>query len=112
MATRPERIILEEGQQAWDAEVDTNFEQLTDAPTPFHSEPTVGDLTSKWPAADYVDCVCIVARTLYISNGTSWEIYRQAALVADSTAATAADMATDFNLLLSALQTAGIMATS
>jgi hypothetical protein len=70
----------------------------------------VGDLPS---ASSYADCLALVVDTLYISNGTTWEVYSGvSANVPDSTATTAADMASDFNDLLAALITAGIMAPS
>jgi hypothetical protein len=69
-------------------------------------------LVGSLPAASsYDDCFALVAETLYISNGATWEIYSGvSANVADSVAVTVAQMATDFNTLLAALQTAGIMA--
>ena len=48
---------------------------------------------------------------LYISDGATWEVYRISDAVPDTTAVTVSEMATDFNTLLSALRTAGIMAT-
>lgn len=74
----------------------------------------VGDLPT---ASSYDDCLAIVgtgaAARIYISNGTTWELYdTQSANVPDSTATTAADMASDFNDLLAALIASGQMASS
>lgn len=110
--TRPERYVLEEGTQAWDGEVDSNFEMLTDGPLPLHSEANTTDLNNNFNPADYDECIVSVAGVLYISDGVSWSVYRQAANVADSTAVTVSEMATDFNELLTSLKNAGIMATS
>lgn len=112
MATRPERLTIGEGEQSWDAKADLNFEALVEGPFPIHTEATIGDLNTNFPPANYEECIVLVGGVLYISDGATWGVYIQAANVPDSTATTVADMATDFNTLLSALQTAGIMATS
>jgi len=112
MTTRPERITITDGQQAWDGEVDLNFGQLTDAPFPMHFEDTIGALTTNFPPANYDQCTALIDTTMYISDGATWSVYREGVFVADSTAVTVADLATDFNELLASLQGAGIMATS
>tara|TARA_R110002167_G_scaffold89910_1_gene242573 strand:- start:3157 stop:3498 length:342 start_codon:yes stop_codon:yes gene_type:complete len=112
MATRPERIGLIADQQAWDGEVDANFGLAFDTPFPIHTELTLVDLQNNFSASTHDECVALVVGVLYISIGNVWVEYTPiAANVADSTAVTVADMATDFNLLLTALQNAGIMAT-
>jgi hypothetical protein len=111
MATRPERISLSEGTQAWDGEVDANFNMLINAPLPLHFEGSVLDLNTNFPAVNYDDCIVTVSGVLYISDGAVWSVYRLSAAVPDTTAVTVSEMATDFNTLLSALRTAGIMAT-
>ena len=110
--TRPTRRILASGIAAWDADADFNFSILTDGPFPMVIYDTTGDLPT---ASSYTDCLALVGTTtvlMYISDGTTWSVYRQGAVVADSTATTAADMATDFNELLTSLKDAGLMATS
>lgn len=112
---RPERRILAEGLQAWDADVDWNFGILTDGPFPIYNPADLATLNTEAPAASYENCIALVGTTdslLYISNGSTWEVYRQGVAVADSTASTASEMATDFNELLTSLRDAGIMATS
>ena len=108
---RPTRRIITSGLAAWDADVDENFSLIVDTPFPMAQYATVGDL----PAASiYEECLAMVGPVIYISDGTSWSLFSggTAANVADSTATTAADMATDFNELLASLQTAGIMNAS
>lgn len=108
---RPVLRVLTAGIAAWDADIDTNFKIITEGPFPMVQYALVGDLPS---AATYDNCLALVGTTdplMYISNGTTWEVYRQGAAVADSTAATVADMATDFNELLTSLKDTGIMAT-
>ena len=109
---RPIRRTIASGIAAWDADADHNFSLLTDGPFPMLIADATGDLPS---ASSYDDCLALVGTTtvlMYLSNGTTWEVYRQGAVVADSTAATVADMATDFNELLTSLQDSGLMATS
>ena len=104
---RPTRRVIASGIAAWDADSDANFGILTGAPFPMAQYALVGDLPA---ASSYDDCLALVVDTLYISNGTTWEIYSGvSANVPDSTAVTATDMATDFNTLLAALIAAGIM---
>jgi outer membrane murein-binding lipoprotein Lpp len=110
---RPERNVIASGEAAWDGEVDSNFAMLTDAPFPLFLVAN----TSLLPAAGGYDaCLALVGTTanakLYISNGTSWVAYQQAAHQANTTAADVAAMATDFNALLAKLQAAGIMASA
>lgn len=107
---RPTRITLSSGLSAWDADADFNFNLLTGAPLPIYQVAVVGSLPA---ATSYEDCLALVDDELYISDGSTWSPYfGQAVFVADSTAVTVADMVTDFNELLAALQGAGIMATS
>ena len=111
---RPTRRDIESGISAWEADVDENFGKIFDSPLPIAYYPLVGNLPDP---ADYEQCLAMVdvgadAR-LYISDGVSWSLYdQQSANVADSTATTVAQMASDFNDLLAALQAAGIMETS
>lgn len=114
---RPSRIILESGVAAWDVDIDALFAQIFDAPFPIRVEADTTDATSNFPPANYEDCLLMIgtagSRRLYYSDGSSWLLYdRVAAHVPDSTATTAADMASDFNDLLASLQTAGIMEAS
>lgn len=109
---RPTRRIIASGIAAWDADADANFSIITDGPFPMAIYDVVGDLPA---AASYTDCLALVGTTtvlMYISDGATWSVYRQGAVVADSTATTATDMATDFNELLTSLKDAGLMATS
>jgi hypothetical protein len=109
--SRPTRRTIAAGIAAWDADTDENFDNLTSTPFPMFQVVAPDDETDLPAASLYDDCFALVDSTLYISNGATWEIYSGvSANVADSTAVTVADMATDFNLLLAALQTAGIMA--
>ena len=105
---RPTRRVIASGIAAWDADSDSNFDKITGAPFPMFQVAVVGNLPA---ASSYEDCFALVDDTLYISNGSTWEVYTgQAANVPDSVAVTVAAMASDFNDLLAALQTAGIMA--
>ena len=109
---RPQRNVIGSAEAAWDGEVDSNFSIITETPFPIASFATVGALPT---ASSYDDCLAHVQADdrLYISNGSSWILYdRKSALVADSTASDATQMATDFNLLLAALKTASLMASS
>lgn len=108
---RPTRRVIASGIAAWDADSDSNFDKITGAPFPMFQVTAPDDETDLPAASSYQGCFALVDSTLYISNGTTWEIYSGvAANVADSTATDATQMATDFNTLLDALQTAGIMA--
>jgi len=109
---RPERIVITDGQQAWDGEVDLNFEQLTDAPMPMYFAADLSSLNTDFSPANYDQCLALIGTVLYISDGATWEVYREGVFVADSTAATVSELATDFNTLLASLQGAGIMAIS
>jgi hypothetical protein len=109
---RPTRLVIASGIAAWDADTDENFDIIAGAPFPMVQEANTTDLATNFPADEYDDCFALVDDVIYISNGTSWEVYRQSANVADSTATTVSEMATDFNELLAALQSANIMATS
>lgn len=111
---RPARNVIPSGEAAWDGEVDSNFSMLTDTPFPILLAANIGALPT---ASSYDACLALVGTTsaarLYISNGSSWVLYDpKAAYVADSVAADVATMAADFNSLLSALKTAGLMASS
>ena len=114
---RPTRIILEEGISAWDGDIDSLFALIFDAPFPMHVEDNTTAATTNFPPASYEDCLLLIgaagSRRLYISTGSAWELYDvQAANVPDSTATTAAQVASDFNDLLTSLKNAGIMASS
>ena len=104
---RPTRRVIASGIAAWDADTDENFDKITGAPIAFAQYALVGDLPT---ASSYDDCFALVVDVLYYSDGATWAPYQEAANVADSTATDATQMATDFNLLLTALQDAGIMA--
>lgn len=109
---RPTRNVIGSGVAAWDGDVDTNFALMTDTPFPIASFATTGALPA---ASSYDDCLAHVQADdrLYISNGSSWELYdRKSALVADSSAADATQMAIDFNTLLAALIASNLMASS
>ncbi len=110
--SRPTRNVIASGEAAWDGEADSNFSIITESPFPIASYATTGALPA---ASSYDDCLAHVQADdrLYISNGTTWELYdRKSALVADSTATNATEMATDFNELLAALIAADLMASS
>lgn len=109
---RPTRNVIASGEAAWDGEADSNFSIITESPFPIASYATTGALPA---ASSYDDCLAHVQADdrLYISNGSTWELYdRKSALVADSTATNATEMATDFNELLAALIAADLMASS
>ena len=109
---RPTRNVIASGEAAWDGEVDSNFSIVTDSPFPIASFATTGALPT---ASSYDDCLAHVQADdrLYISNGSTWVLYdRKSALVADSTAGDATQMATDFNTLLAALIAANLMNSS
>lgn len=111
--SRPTRRTIASGIAAWDGDVDANFEIITGQPFPMFQVSLVGELPT---ASSYDDCLAIVgtgaSALIYISNGSSWEVYQQSGLVPDSTATTATDMASDFNDLLTALKSGGLMASS
>jgi hypothetical protein len=108
---RPTRRTIASGIAAWDADTDENFDNLTSTPFPMFQVVAPDDETDLPSASSYDDCFALVDSTLYISNGATWEVYSGvSANVANSSATTATQMATDFNLLLTALQDAGIMA--
>ena len=112
--TRPARRTIEEGIAAWDPDVDFDFALLFDAPLPLFQEALVGSLPA---ASSYDSCIAIVgtgaSARIYISDGATWGLYdSQSALVADSTATDATQMASDFNDLLAALQAGGVMEAS
>ncbi len=110
---RPERNIIGSGIAAIDGDIDANFSLMTESPFPIVITATTSTLASSFPAANYDDCLALVTADsrLYISDGAVWTLYdRKSLLVADSSAADATQMATDFNTLLAALQTAGLMA--
>jgi hypothetical protein len=114
---RPIRIILESGIAAWDADIDALFALIYDAPFPMHIEPDVGTLTTNFDPTDYEDCLVLVGATgasrIYISDGVDWNLYdKLSANVPASTATTVELLATDYNSLLTALKTAGLMASS
>ena len=111
---RPERRAIASAIAAWEADVDENFGKVFDAPFPIALYGTIGSLPA---ASEYESCLALVDvgadSRLHISNGTDWVLYDPtAAVVADSTATTTAQMASDFNDLLASLQDAGIMETS
>lgn len=109
---RPTRNVIASEEAAWDGEVDSNFSIITESPFPIASFATTGALPA---ASSYDDCLAHVQADdrLYISNGSTWELYdRKSALVADSTASNATEMATDFNELLAALIAVDLMASS
>lgn len=111
---RPTRNVIASGEAAWDGEADSNFALFTEGPFPILLAANTGALPA---ASSYDACLALVGTTsaarLYISNGTSWNLYdAKAAHLANSTASDAATMAADFNGLLTALQNAGLMATS
>lgn len=115
MSTRPTIRVISSGVAAWDADVMANFLLLSGGPFVIYNPADTTALEAAAPAASYTNCLALVGATsplIYISNGTTWEVYRQGAVVADSTATTVADMASDFNDLLTSLKDADIMATS
>ncbi len=112
---RPTRNVIASGEAAWDGETDSNFSLMTESPFPIITVADLATLTSTFAAASYDDCLAITEddSRLYISNGSTWELYdRKSALVADSTAVDVTQMATDFNNLLGALQASSLMNTS
>lgn len=111
---RPQLRVLSSGIAAWDADVDANFKVITEGPFPMYNPVDLTELNATAPAASYDNCLVFVGTTdplLYVSDGVTWEVYRQGAAVADSTATTAADMASDFNDLLTSLKDANLMAS-
>jgi hypothetical protein len=108
---RPTRRTIASGIAAWDADTDENFGLVFDTPYPIVEYALVGDLPA---AGSYENCLALVGGdTLYISNGASWSAYQgTAAAVLDSTATTVSELAIDYNELIDALKTAGIMRTS
>lgn len=110
--SRPTRRVIASGIASWDVDNDANFDIITGGPFPMFQVSLVADLPT---ASSYDDCLAIVgtgaSARMYISNGTSWELYdRVAANVPASTATTVSEIVGDFNDLLQALQDADIMA--
>ena len=112
---RPTLRLMASGIAAWDADADANFNSITGGPFPMYIAADLATLTSGFAPASYDNCLALADPAdpvLYISDGTDWLPYvAEAGAVTDSTAATAADMATDFNLLLASMRAAGFMAT-
>lgn len=88
--SRPERIPLVNGQQAWDSVVNDDFKLVFNRPLAICQEQTdesttltESNLAASYAAASFSECFVWVNHsvrgfTLYRSNGTTWEIVRGA----------------------------------
>ena len=88
--TRPTRLPLVNGQQAWDATVNDDFKLVFNRPLAIciqeddESTTLTGTtLATEYAAASYADCIAWVnhsvrGKTLYRSTGTVWQIVRGA----------------------------------
>lgn len=77
---RPTRQTIDNGTNAWDSKVNTNFQNLFNRPLPvaLHTGDE-SDLESTFPAAQYDKCLIWVEHTvdgwtLYYSDGTIWDV--------------------------------------
>jgi hypothetical protein len=77
---RPTRLTLDASALAWDAKVNTNFQNVYNRPLAIaEHEGDESDLESAFPAAQYDRCLIWVDDTsegwvLYFSNGSTWAI--------------------------------------
>lgn len=78
---RPTRQTIDNGTNAWDSKVNTNFQNLFNRPLPIalHTGDE-SDLESTFPAAQYDKCLIWVDHsmdgwTLYFSDGTIWDVF-------------------------------------
>jgi hypothetical protein len=88
--SRPTRLPIVNGQQAWDSLVNDDFKNVFNRPLAICIQKadesttlTETTLASEYAAASYQDCIAWVnhtvrGKTLYRSNGTTWEIVRGA----------------------------------
>lgn len=91
---RPTRSLIQNGQQAWDSDVNNNFISLFDEPIPLPAHTgDESDIASTYAAASYAQCHIWVNHTtrgwtLYYSNGTSWLPFGGSLNVRSSSSAT------------------------
>ena len=100
--SRPASVPVDSSTTGWVGRLNANFAKLLDAPLPIAQVALVGDLTAFNPKI-YKDCLILVGQTLYKSDGTAWEPYRELlTFVADLVpgVATISDIKTAFNALL------------
>lgn len=77
---RPVIVAINQGLEAWDAFVQTDFEILTAAPLPIYESAslTESNIAATFPAASYDRCLVwvnhsVYGYTLYRSDGTNWK---------------------------------------
>jgi hypothetical protein len=76
--SRPTPVGISSSLEAWDAEVQADFDMLFEAPAPLYEhDASIADLETNFPAANYDRCVCLVNDTVLswipvYSNGTAW----------------------------------------
>lgn len=78
---RPTRQTIDNGTNAWDSKINTNFQNLFNRPLPIalHTGDET-DLEATFPAAQYDKCLIWVDHSvdgwvIYSSNGTSWIVF-------------------------------------
>lgn len=78
--SKPTRIVVQNGLNGWDADVNSNHQLTLDAPFPlFKHAGDQTDLQSAFPAASHDDCFVwvthtVLGLTLYHSEGGTWRI--------------------------------------
>ncbi|MCP4897892.1 MAG: hypothetical protein GY906_13045 [bacterium] len=84
--TRPLPVGISSALEAWDAEVQKDFDLVFTAPVPLYEhDDTLADLTTNFPPGNYDRCVCLVNDTtagwvLVMSDGTNWIILGKSAV--------------------------------
>ncbi len=110
--SRPARIDTDSEATGWVANINDNFEALTEAPLPLALYASSGALTSARNPKLYKDCFAMVGEVLYWSNGTTWNSYReQLDYMADLNPGTAtlSDIVDAYNDLIDDMQDKGWM---
>lgn len=83
--SRPAQVTIQNGEQAWDTDVNDNFTIVLSQPLPIwlSASLTEANVASTWAPSSYDKCVVWVNHTvrgytLYRSNGSAWKIVRGA----------------------------------
>lgn len=111
---RPSTADIDVTTTGWVANLNSNFQKMLDTPFPIYLATDMSALNAN-NAALYNNCFALLQTDsrLYISNGTSWDLYdTKLDFIADLVpgSATIADIKNAYNSLLSDMQTKGMMA--
>lgn len=93
---------------AWYSKLNSNFSLLFQKPYPVKTYADVGTLTAAKPPTLYKHCLAVIGSIIYISDGTSWVVFRpHLTYVADldTGTATITDIKNAFNGLLADMRT-------